>query len=95
METAKTPRAYRLFLATVVSHHCDRSTVACMAALRGKVVKMQMQHTSVLTTFSSASVDLHIKGAVQRWSGSVRASDGDGGCSLPELRHVLAAVGHL
>lgn len=50
---------------------------------------------SIWTTFSSASVSLHIKGAVQRRGGSVRASDGDGGRSFAELGHVLAAVGHL
>lgn len=50
---------------------------------------------SVLNTFSSAVLKLHIKGAAQRRSGPVRPSHCDDGSSFPVLGRVLTAVGHL
>lgn len=49
----------------------------------------------IWSTFYAASINLHIKGAIQRRGGPAWASYSDGSYSLLELSHVLAAVGHL
>ena len=66
--------------------------LSALTARKGIVIAMQMLPW---TTFNTVSVNLHIKGAVQGRCGFMGASDGNGGCSFPELSHVLAAVGHL